>query len=158
MAHADANDGLDVPALAEQLLDDAVAFTNPSRAKDDAIQEPIRQSLQANHGLAVVDAPNPASVGWGRDVAAQLQEITGLDTVIVQRPASASAVSDTYSRAAIESAQAATTPGQDQTAFLQDFYAGLSGTEGSGVALLTVLSLLAVCALAASFRAAKQNS
>ena len=130
--------------LSEQLRDDAVAFTNPDLARDQSVQEQIHNSLRPGDGIAVVDVANQPT-GWARDVATKLQEATGLDTVIVQQPAGVSAVSDSWSRAEIEAAQAQTTPGQSQVDMLRTFYDALpAGDLAWGLIIPLVLAVCAV--------------
>lgn len=149
-------DVVDLADLSEQLRDDAVAFTNPDLARDQSVQEQIHNSLRPGDGIAVVDVADQP-YGWARDVATKLQEATGLDTVIVQQPGSVSAVSDSWSRAEIEAAQAQTTPGQSQGDMLHTFYEALpAGDPAWG---LIVPLVLAVCALAfwGAYRAANRR-
>ena len=137
-------DVVDLADLSEQLRDDAVAFTNPDLARDQSVQEQIHNSLRPGDGIAVVDVANQPT-GWARDVATKLQEATGLDTVIVQQPAGVSAVSDSWSRAEIEAAQAQTTPGQSQVDMLRTFYDALpAGDLAWGLIIPLVLAVCAV--------------
>ena len=137
-------DAVDLADLSEQLRDDAVAFTNPDLARDQSVQEQIHNSLRPGDGIAVVDVANQPT-GWARDVATKLQEATGLDTVIVQQPAGVSAVSDSWSRAEIEAAQAQTTPGQSQVDMLRTFYDALpAGDLAWGLIIPLVLAVCAV--------------
>ena len=105
--------GVDVDNIAEQLSEDGVAFSNPELALDDALQEPIAESLRPNHGVAVVDV-FPEKIPDLRDLATALQKETGLDTVILQAPMKVSAVSNSYDRAALEAAENSLPPGLDQ--------------------------------------------
>ena len=108
------------------------------------MQEQIHNSLRPGDGIAVVDVANQPT-GWARDVATKLQEATGLDTVIVQQPAGVSAVSDSWSRAEIEAAQAQTTPGQSQVDMLRTFYDALpAGDLAWGLIIPLVLAVCAV--------------
>ena len=137
-------DAVDLDYLSEQLRDDAVAFTNPDLARDQGVQEQIQHSLQPGNGIAVVDVANQPT-GWARDVATKLQEATGLDTVIVQQPAGVSVVSDSWSRAEIEAAQAQTMPGQSQVDMLRTFYDALpAGDLAWGLIIPLVLAVCAV--------------
>lgn len=142
-------EGTDIPALSAQLSEDGVAFSNPELANSQEVQAPIEAALQDSHGIAVVDV-HPQRLADARDIAQELQDATGLDTVIVQTTRSVSAVSDTYSRAAIESAQTALPQGIDQVTLLDQFY---SGVDPLGVPwpiiVVAVLSLAAASAAVA---------
>lgn len=117
-------EGIDVADLSAQLSEDGVAFSNPELAHDADVQAPIEAALQDSHGIAVVDV-HPQRLADARDIAQELQDATGLDTVIVQTVRNVSAVSDTYPRAALESVQGDIPQGSNQVALLDQFYAGV---------------------------------
>lgn len=117
-------EGVDIPDLSAQLAEDGVAFSNPDLATNTEIQDPIVSTLQDSHGIAVVDV-YPTRLADARDIAQELQDATGLDTVVVQTVRNASAVSDTYSRAAIEATQGDIPQGVNQVELLDRFYAGV---------------------------------
>ncbi|WP_144792894.1 Rv1476 family membrane protein [Corynebacterium singulare] len=145
--------GVDVDNIAEQLSEDGVAFSNPELALDDALQEPIADSLHPDHGVAVVDV-FPEKIPDLRDLATALQKETGLDTVILQAPMKVSAVSNSYDRAALEAAEDSLPPGLDQVTLLNDFYASADGFSAPWLAILGTLFSLAVLAGAMAFRSA----
>lgn len=117
-------EGVDIPDLSAQLAEDGVAFSNPDLATNAEIQDPIVSTLQDLHGIAVVDV-YPTRLADARDIAQELQDATGLDTVVVQTVRNVSAVSDTYSRAAIEATQGDMPQGVNQVELLDRFYAGV---------------------------------
>lgn len=117
-------EGVDIPDLSAQLAEDGVAFSNPDLATNAEIQDPIVSTLQDLHGIAVVDV-YPTRLADARDIAQELQDATGLDTVVVQTVRNVSAVSDTYSRAAIEATQGDILQGVNQVELLDRFYAGV---------------------------------
>lgn len=117
-------EGVDIPDLSAQLAEDGVAFSNPDLATNAEIQDPIASTLQDLHGIAVVDV-YPTRLADARDIAQELQDATGLDTVVVQTVRNVSAVSDTYSRAAIEATQGDMPQGVNQVELLDRFYAGV---------------------------------
>ena len=117
-------EGVDIPDLSAQLAEDGVAFSNPDLATNAEIQDPIVSTLQDLHGIAVVDV-YPTRLADARDIAQELQDATGLDTVVVQTVRNVSAVSDTYSRAAIEATQGDIPQGVNQVELPDRFYAGV---------------------------------
>ena len=119
--------GVDVPDLAEQLSEDSVAFTNPVLAGDPAAQADAQAALRDGDGIAVVDVAGGMPADY-RDVAQELQDATGLDTVIVQSLGTISVVSDSLSRAEIESAQSGVPAGVTQAEALGAFYGGADQT------------------------------
>lgn len=144
--------GVDVPDLAEQLAEDSVAFTNPVLAGDPGAQADAQASLRDGDGVAVVDVAGGSPADY-RDVAQELQDATGLDTVIVQSPGTISVVSDSWSRAEIESAQTGVPAGLVQSEALDAFYAGVDQTPFSYVSVaMVVVAILAVVGAIWTFR------
>lgn len=144
---------VDLPTLEAQLHADSVAASNVDLAHDPTFNSLVATTLHPQHGFAVIDSP-AASLADARDIAQALQDSTGLDTVFVQVPLGVSAVSDSYSRAQIESAQAGIAPGAPQVDALGHFYGTV---DTAGVPLLPVILVLTICVLAvalSAFRAA----
>lgn len=136
-------EGVDIPDLSAQLAEDGVAFSNPDLATNAEIQDPIVSTLQDSHGIAVVDV-YPTRLADARDIAQELQDATGLDTVVVQTVRNVSAVSDTYSRAAIEATQGDIPQGVNQVELLDRFYAGVDpfGVPWPLIAAMAVVALV----------------
>ena len=149
--------GVDVDGIADQLSADGVAFSNPELAQDADLQVHIADSLQPNHGIAVVDV-FPDKIPDLRDLATTLQEQTGLDTVILQAPMRVSAVSNSYARASIEAAEDSLPTGLDQVTLLNDFYATADHFSTPWLAILTLFFFVAAIAGWAGFRAATQKA
>lgn len=149
-------EGTDIPALSAQLSEDGVAFSNPELANNQEVQAPIEAALQDSHGIAVVDV-HPQRLADTRDIAQELQDATGLDTVIVQTTRNVSAVSDTYSRAAIESAQTALPQGIDQVALLDQFYSEVDPLGVPWPIIVVAVLLLAVASAAVAFKSATRK-
>lgn len=145
--------GVDVDDIDNQLSADGVAFSNPELALDDDLQAHIADSLQPNHGIAVVDV-FPEKIPDLRDLATTLQEQTGLDTVILQAPMRVSAVSNSYDRATLEAAEDSLPTGLDQVTLLNDFYAVTDQFSVPWLLILAVTIGLAAIAGWVSFRAA----
>lgn len=149
--------GVDVDDIADQLSVDGVAFSNPELALDDDLQARIADSLQPNHGIAVVDV-FPDKIPDLRDLATTLQEQTGLDTVILQAPMRVSAVSNSYDRASIEAAEDSLPTGLDQVTLLNDFYATADHFSAPWLTILTLFFCVATVAGWAGFRAATRKA
>lgn len=149
-------EGTDIPALSAQLSEDGVAFSNPELANNQEVQAPIEAALQDSHGIAVVDV-HPQRLADTRDIAQELQDATGLDTVIVQTTRNVSAVSDTYSRAAIESAQTALPQGIDQVALLDQFYSEVDPLGVPWPIIVVAVLLLAAASAAVAFKSATRK-
>ena len=92
-----------------------------------------------------------------RDIAQELQDVTGLNTVIVQTPRHVSSVSDTYSRADIESVQAQIAPGVDQVDLLSEYYRGLDQISFPVAAVVGAVAVIAAIVLVSSFLAASRR-
>ena len=149
--------GVDVADLAGQLEEDGVAYTSPTLSQDAQLNAEVAQGLRDGDGVAVVDvvadrAPDRAPDV--RDIAQELQDATGLNTVIVQTPRHVSSVSDTYSRADIESVQAQIPPGVEQVDLLSEYYRGLDQISFPVGAVVGAVAVIAVIVLVGSFLAA----
>lgn len=92
----------DPAELASQLSVDQVAFAD--LPEDPALQNQLVAALDEGTGI-VVAPPGQASPADLRDLAQDVLDASELDTVIVRSPEAAVAVSDVYSRSALESAQ-----------------------------------------------------
>ncbi|MFH0410559.1 DUF6676 family protein [Corynebacterium sp. L4756] len=149
-------EGTDIPNLAEQLSEDGVAFSNLELANDPSVQSSIESALQESHGIAVVDV-YPHRLADSRDIAQELQDATGLDTVIVQTTRNVSAVSDTYSRAAIESAQTTIPQGIDQVTLLDQFYSSVDPFGAPWPLIIVGLVIFVTAAAFVAYRATAKN-
>ncbi|MDO5031565.1 DUF6676 family protein [Corynebacterium sp.] len=147
-------EGVDIDGLARQLQEDGVAYSNQALALDLEAQAPVVEALRPGHGIAVADLypDRPADV---RDLATALQERTGLDTMIVQAPSRVSAVSESYDRAALESAQRGLEPGLVQTDLLDRFYGSVDGFQVHWELILVPIFCLLIAAGWAAWRAAR---
>ena len=149
--------GVDVDGIADQLSADGVAFSNPELAQDADLQVHIADSLQPNHGIAVVDV-FPDKIPDLRDLATTLQEQTGLDTVILQAPMRVSAVSNSYDRATLEAAEDSLPTGLDQVTLLNDFYGTVDHLSVPWLMILMLFFCVAVAAGWAGFRATAKKA
>lgn len=142
-----------MPALSSQLEEDGVAFSNPDLAADEQVQAAIETVLKDSHGIAVVDV-YPQRLADARDMAQELQDTTGLDTVIVQTTRNVSAVSDSYSRAALESAQGQIPQGVDQVTLLDEFYVSVNSTDSPWGLVISLVAITVIACAVTAFRSA----
>lgn len=149
--------GVDIAGLSEQLRADGVAYTNPELAADENLQGFVAGHLRPGDGIAVVDVFTPDLADL-RDLASDLQQASGLDSVIVQAPNAVSSVSDVYSRAQIESTQHGIPQGLDQASVLDHFYGGLGLDRGPVLVVALVLAVVFVAAGIAAYRAARGDA
>lgn len=145
--------GVDITDLAQQLHEDGVAYTNPIHGQDVDLNADVAKGLKDGDGIAAVDvAANRAPDV--RDIAQELQDATGLDTVVVQTPQYVSSVSDTYSRADIEAVQSHLAPGLAQNELLNQYYAGLDQISFPVSATVGSVTLIAAIIFVSSYWAA----
>lgn len=149
-------DEVDVPQLAQRLKHDGVAYSAPSLESDAQLNADVAKQLREGDGLAVVDV-SVSKAADARDIAQELYDATDLQTVIVQTPRHVSSVSENYSRADIESAQAQLTPGLNQVDLLERYYAGLEHSSFPMIAIVVAVLILALILGGLSYRRASQH-
>lgn len=147
---------IDIADLAAQLRADGSAFTNTDLANDQSVQDFISAALHAGHGVAVVD-DYTATAAESRNLAVDLQNATGLDTVIVQVPSHVSAVSDSLTRAELEAVQRQIPRGIDQVELLERFYDGIDRFDVHSVILTALMMVLALAVAWIAFRSASKR-
>ena len=86
--------GVDISDLANQLKEDGVAYTAAALSHNATLNADVSKGLRDGDGVAVVDVIDVRTPDV-RDIAQELQDATGLNTVIVQTPQHVSSVSDT---------------------------------------------------------------
>lgn len=148
--------GVDIADLAGQLEGDGVAYSSPALSQDAQLNAAVAQGLRDGDGVAVVDVMADRAPDV-RDIAQELQDATGLNTVIVQTPRHVSSVSDTYSRADIESVQAQIPPGIEQADLLSEYYKGLDQISFPVGAVVGAVAVIAIIVLVSSFLAASRR-
>ena len=148
--------GVDISDLANQLKDDGVAYTATALSHDATLNADVSKGLRDGDGVAVVDVIDVRAPDV-RDIAQELQDATGLNTVIVQTPQHVSSVSDTYSRADIESVQAQLPPGLDQVDLLTKYYGGLDQISFPVATVVGAVAVIAVLVLVSSFMVASRR-
>lgn len=148
--------GVDISDLANQLKEDGVAYTAPALSHDAALNDDVGKRLRDGDGVAVVDVVDVRAPDV-RDIAQELQDATGLNTVIVQTPQHVSSVSGTYSRAEIESVQAQLAPGLDQVDLLAKYYGELDQISFPVTTVVSAVAVIAVLVLVSSFMVASRR-
>lgn len=155
----------DLDALSAQLRDGRVAF-----GTDNPVNESLAADLTQAMGNmdstvstdvgemgVVVLETTPERPGDLRDIAQDLQNATGLDTVVVRTPHSAAAVSNSLSRAEIESGQLAMVAEPDYAVGLEAFAAEADGFAPPWVVVgLVLAAIVAVVALTTFFSVTTQ--
>lgn len=146
----------DIADLSRQLNEDSVAYSNVGLASDPALQASVAGALEPGEGIAVVDI-YPDKFADLRDLAQALKEASNLDTIIVQAPQGISAVSDSHSRAALESAQQAVAPGLDQVTALNQLHTHLGTATMPAEWLILGLIIIALAGAVAAFTRAHSS-
>lgn len=146
----------DIADLSRQLYEDSVAYSNVGLARDPALQASVAGALEPGEGIAVVDI-YPDKFADLRDLAQALKEASNLDTIIVQAPQGISAVSDSHSRAALESAQQAVAPGLDQVTALNQLHTHLGTATMPAEWLILGLIIIALAGAVAAFTRAHSS-
>lgn len=151
-------DGVDVQFLQQQLESDRVAFSDPALAADQRHQSGLVEALadRPNMGVVVVDVPARLPSDY-RDLAQELSDASGLDTVLVRGRGVTSVVGEGYSRAQIESAQAGLGAVRNDVEAVEIFFR-LVEEQGPNWAILAVLaSILLVVSIAATATTTRRN-
>lgn len=151
-------DGVDMQFLQQQLESDRVAFNDPALAADQEHQLGLVEALvdRPNVGVAVVDVPARLPSDY-RDLAQELSDASGLDTVLVRGRGVTSVVGEGYSRAQIESAQAGLGAVRNDVEAVETFFHLVEG-QGPNWAVLTLLILaLLTFSIAATAISTRRN-
>lgn len=155
---------IDLDALATQLSERGVAFGTPNPV-NEALGADLRRAIDTvqQQGMGpvgyVVLETTPERPGDLRDIAQDLQIATGLDTVVVRTPRTTAAVSDSLTRAEVESGQFALISEPDYAAGLEAFAAEAGGFSIPWVAAgALIIAVLAAVAIATAFSVAMRSS
>nr|VDG63622.1 Uncharacterised protein [Streptococcus thermophilus] len=148
----------DLDQLSAQLRDGRVAFGTENPA-NEALGADLRgamgniatsEAAEVGEMGVVVLETTPERPGDLRDIAQDLQNATGLDTVVVRTPQSAAAVSDSLSRAEIESGQLAMVAEPDYAVGLEAFAAEAGGFAVPWSVVGVVLAVIVAAAVLAT--------
>ena len=150
---------VDMASLEAQLQEDGIAFgtDNPVNVPlEAAMRDALTQAPSDDMGEAglVVLEQTPPQIADLRDVAQDLLNGTGYDTVVVRTPNAAIAVSDSLSRAAIERGQTAMVAQPDYPQGVVAFAEAAQGHSVAwGIAVGSVVLVLACIAALSAWRA-----
>ena len=150
---------VDMASLEAQLQEDGIAFgtDNPVNVPlEAAMRDALTQAPSDDMGEAglVVLEQTPPQIADLRDVAQDLLNGTGYDTVVVRTPNAAIAVSDSLSRAAIERGQTAMVAQPDYPQGVVAFVEAAQGHSVAwGIAVGSVVLALACIAALSAWRA-----
>ncbi|MEH0146137.1 DUF6676 family protein [Corynebacterium sp. Q4381] len=142
--------------LADQLRASGAAFGREEEGSAQ-VREAMGQVLDSATGIVLLDH-TPEHVPQLRDLAQDLANETGLDTVIVRTPHVAIGVSDTLSRAEVEEGQRAMAAQQDPVAGLADFYAASSAFSVPWGAFAVAVTVAVALIIAATVAATRRSS
>lgn len=144
------------PSLAEQLRTSGVAFEREGEAVAQ-IRETVGQVRNSATGIVFLDH-TPEHVPHLRDLAQDLANETGLDTVIIRTSNVAVGVSDTLTRAEVEEGQRAMVGQADPANGLSEFYAASNGFDVPWVGLTAAMIIAAVLIIAVTVSTTRQSS
>lgn len=153
---------VDMPSLQAQLLDDRVAFgtANPANLTLEPALKETLYSHDPSTGVVVLET-TPLQVADLRDIAQDLANSTGLDTVIVLTPQASAAVSSEMTRHQVETAQRAMMPEPDYPASLTAFFDTAQATSVNwpliALGCLALLALATAAAVAQTRRAGSSS-
>lgn len=142
-------DAMTDPAeLAHQLSVDQVAFAD--LPDDPALQDQLVEALDEGTGIVIAPPSGETSAGL-RDLAQDVLDASGLDTVIVRSPDAVAAVSHVHSRSSLESAQEHLVAQPDYVVGVREFLGEVETFDMPWLTLAAVaaLALLTVVAWAA---------
>ncbi|GAB3943817.1 DUF6676 family protein [Corynebacterium tapiri] len=139
-----------VAEIAQQLDEDSVAFHN--LPADPALEHGLREALIDDSGIVVVPE-HAGSAPELRDLAQDVMNTSGLDTVIVRSPEAAAVVSASHSRAEIESAEWSLASNPDYIAGTRSLFTELDSPDFPFLVItVVVLLILAISAAIAAMQ------
>lgn len=162
LQNPNAPEDVDVAALAAQLRGDGVAFgtENPVNAElGPALTQvlgEVRPGVDGPVGVVVLEH-TPDHLADVRDIAHDVADAAGYDTVIVRTPHAAVGVSESLTRAQVERGQAAMVSESDYPEGLRAFAEAAEGFSVNWVAVLVVVVVVLAVAAAGAFAAARNQ-
>lgn len=143
---------IDIADLASQLQEDRVAIGKVVQAypsMEGELQEVLAAAGTEGFGSVgmVLLEQVPVRAADQRDIAHELINATGLDTVIVRSPGSGAIVSEVHTRADIEAAQWHFLGNDDYVLATRELVDHISAAPGPNWVLLTALALVLILAV-----------
>lgn len=163
LQNPNAPEDVDVEGLATELQQNGVAFgtDNPANAQlEQALTGALQEvGVEADGPMGVVVLEHtPEHLADLRDIAQDIANTSGYDTVIVRTPHAALGVSDTLTRAQIERGQVAMVAQPDYPEGLRAFVSAAEGFAVNWVLVSTVAATILAMVVIASFRHGGRSS
>lgn len=154
---------VDITGLSQQIEADHVAIAgdlDPSGALNQELVDVVNQLQGSDFGsLGVVLLDRvPAVEADMRDIAWQIQQNTGLETIILRGPYSGAVVSDVYNRAEIEAAQHDLLGNPDVPASIANFGMDVMNNSYPWPMITLILAAIILFLAAATFIAVGRNA
>ncbi len=141
---------IDVSSLVHQLREDNIAL----EVANEGLEKHIADALPENHGVVVLEH-TPPHIPNVRDLAQDLANETGIDTVIVRTPDVAIAVSSSLTRAQVEQGERAMVAQPDYGDGLRAFLSTSTQTQPAWLPIFLAIVVVTTVVIVASWRAVK---
>lgn len=141
---------IDVSSLIHQLREDNIAL----EVANEGLEKHIADALPENHGVVVLEH-TPPHIPNVRDLAQDLANETGIDTVIVRTPDVAIAVSNSLTRAQVEQGERAMVAQPDYGDGLRAFLSTSTQTQPAWLPIFLAIVVVTTVVIVASWRAVK---
>lgn len=141
---------IDVSSLIHQLREDNIAL----EVANEGLEKHIADALPENHGVVVLEH-TPPHIPNVRDLAQDLANETGIDTVIVRTPDVAIAVSSSLTRAQVEQGERAMVAQPDYGDGLRAFLSTSTQTQPAWLPIFLAIVVVTTVVIVASWRAVK---
>ena len=143
---------IDVSPLVHQLREGNIAL----QVADEDLENHVASTLPENYGLVILEH-TPSHIPDVRDLAQDLANETGIDTVIVRTPDIAIAVSNSLTRAQVEQGERAMVAQSDYGDGLRAFLSTSTQTQPAWPPILLAIVFVAAVVIVASWRATKPS-
>ena len=121
---------------------------------NEGLEKHIADALPENHGVVVLEH-TPPHIPNVRDLAQDLANETGIDTVIVRTPDVAIAVSSSLTRAQVEQGERARVAQPDYGDGLRAFLSTSTQTQPAWLPIFLAIVVVTTVVIVASWRAVK---
>ena len=141
---------IDVSSLVHQLREDNIAL----QVANEDLENHVANALPENHGLVILEH-TPPHIPDVRDLAQDLANEMGIDTVIVRTPDVAIAVSNSLTRAQVEQGERAMVAQPDYGDGLRAFLSTSTQTQPAWLPIFLAIVVVTTVVIVASWRAVK---